>query len=683
MESPRTSGPTWAYVLCSVLALAVCVGIAQMGSSAPQESGEPPDRFVAFSMEAASAEAEPMTALPSAGRSDNNYGIRGPSPDSLDGILGAHAATPGVAGSARGGDTIGFGNLRGTGRGGAVQGKARSGVPGSSPHAKLSDNHYGIRGPSSDSLADLLSGALTDNPMAVASAGGGGALRGGMGAPPQSGVLASTFVGGGGISARLDDLLDRGVVVDGERIRLTAFEDRGPLPYPVPAREAVALHADVERSRVDAFGDRVHLQIALVARRGEAPVRPRMDVRLVLDRSGSMSGEKWQNAVAAAHAIVDRLAPDDRLGVVSYADEARLDLRPARLGNRRAAHAAIDSLRPGGSTNIGEALDVVGRHAPRRQAPSDVGLVLLVSDGCVTVGEAAASVLGGKARALFDRDGTITTAIGLGSDFDEETMLSIAREGGGSYHFVRRPADVESILADELESRAQAVAQALRVKIVPAPGAIVRKVYGSRLLSDAEHAAVRTTEIATDARLARELGISRDRRTEDEEGLRIHLPSFRRGDQHVVLVEMDVPGGAGTAGVATVTLDYKDLAVGENVSVRRSATAERTSDRAAVAGSVNRIVKRTVLAFQAGEALQEAAWALARGSHDDARRILSERQELLRAASDVWRDPALARDAALLARWESVVASAYPSWGGGEQRTLSLAMGAWADRRMR
>ncbi|MFK8004304.1 MAG: hypothetical protein AB8H86_32360, partial [Polyangiales bacterium] len=43
---------------------------------------------------------------------------------------------------------------------------------------------------------------------------------------PQNGVLASTFVGGNGASARLDDLLDRGVMVSGERIRLQAFEDR-------------------------------------------------------------------------------------------------------------------------------------------------------------------------------------------------------------------------------------------------------------------------------------------------------------------------------------------------------------------------------------------------------------------------------------------------------------------------
>ncbi|HBQ19948.1 MAG TPA: hypothetical protein DEF51_55410, partial [Myxococcales bacterium] len=120
--------------------------------------------------------------------------------------------------------------------------------------------------------------------------------------------------GGRGAQARLEDLLDRGVMVGGENVRLEAFDELGRLPYPVPAREAVGLHAELERGRVLSEGERVHLQIALMARRGEAPPRPRMDVRLVLDRSGSMIGEKWSHAIAAARQLVDRLEPGDTFG---------------------------------------------------------------------------------------------------------------------------------------------------------------------------------------------------------------------------------------------------------------------------------------------------------------------------------------------------------------------------------
>ena len=111
-------------------------------------------------------------------------------------------------------------------------------------------------------------------------------------------------------------------------------------------------------------------------------------------------------------------------------------------------------------------------------------------------------------------------------------MLSIAREGSGSYHFVRRSQDIAEILTDELEERALAVAQGLRLRIELGEGVVAQRVYGSRLLGSEETAAVRATEVAVDRRLARELGIARDRQRDEDRGLRMHIPTFRRGDQH-------------------------------------------------------------------------------------------------------------------------------------------------------
>lgn len=519
---------------------------------------------------------------------------------------------------------------------------------------------------------------------------GGGALAAPPASPvaaaaplPQNAVLSSTFVGGSGAAARLDDLLDRGVMVGGENVRLEAFEELGRLPYPVPAEEAVGLHAELERGRLLTSGERVHLQIALMARQGEAPPRPRMDVRLVLDRSGSMNGEKWQNAIAAAHQLVNRLGAGDTFGLISYSDGATLDLPPSRVGDRRAAHAAIDRLAPGGGTNIEAALRMAAENAPRRREPNDVLLTVLVSDGVANIGQTNPESLGEIARSTFDAGGVLTTSVGLGTDFDESTMLAIAREGSGSYHFVRRASDIGGILTDELEDRAQAVAQALRLRVELAEGVVATRVYGSRVLEQDEAARVRRTEVATDQRLARELGITRDRQRDEERGLRIHLPSFRRGDQHVVLMELEVPAGTRADRIAHVTLDYKDLLSRGNRTAEVDVRAERTRDREAAVASTQRTVKRTVLAFSAGDALRSAARALESGDLANARAELAERQRLLRAASDLWSDPALARDAQLLGRYDRVLAGAWPSWDDGSRRTMVMAMSFYGDRRMR
>lgn len=500
---------------------------------------------------------------------------------------------------------------------------------------------------------------------------------------PTTGVIASTFVAGGGTAARLSDLMDRGVMVGGENVRLTAFDELGRLPYAVPARDAVAVYAELERSRLLEGGERVHLQVALMAREGEAPPRPRMDIRLVLDRSGSMIGEKWDNAIRAAHALVDRLEASDTFGLVSYSDDASIDLSPARVGDRRAAHAAIDRLAPGGATNIEAALRVASTIAPRHEHATDVALVLLVSDGQATVGLTGAAELGDLARENFDDHGALTTSVGLGTDFDEDTMLSIAREGSGSYHFVRRPEDIDGILRDELEERALSVAQDLRLRIVVAPGVTVRRVYGSRILTDTEEAEVRRTEIAVDERLAAELGIARDRREDVDEGLRMHIPTFRRADQHVVLLELEVPPGTRTTDVARVVLDYKDLTTARNESRTVEVRAERTGDAAVATESVRRPVKRTVLAFQAADALQRAATALESGDLATAHAVLDERIVLLRAAADLWDDEALLADAGILSRYERVIDGAWNGFPYDERRTLLMAMNYYGDERMR
>lgn len=499
---------------------------------------------------------------------------------------------------------------------------------------------------------------------------------------PSSGVLASTFVGGHGAASRLEDLMDRGVTIDGEHVRLSAFEDLGPLPYPVPGEEAVALYANLERTQLVEEGEHVHLQIALLARNGERPARPRMDVRLVLDRSGSMSGAKWTSAIVAAHALVDQLEPSDTFGLVSYSDSASLDFAPLAVGNRRAAHAAIDRLHPGGGTNIGAALEQVALSSPSRRRESDVLLVVLLSDGVASVGQTDPESLAEHARAMFDRSGIVTTTIGVGSDFDESTMLAIAREGSGSYEYVRRDADIAGILTQELDERAMAVAQDLRLRVVLGPGVSLARVYGSRILTDTEAARVRTTEIATDVRLARELGIPRDRQEDDDTGLRMHIPSFRRGDQHVVLMDLVVPPGTGQSEIARVTLDFKDLRTETNEHAVASVAAARTADRDDAALSVSRPVKRTVLAFQAGETLREASEALSNGDAALADRLLGERVELLEAAADLWHDPSMRRDARLLATYRRVVTGGWPSFDYDSQRTLALAMGYYGDQRM-
>ncbi len=105
-------------------------------------------------------------------------------------------------------------------------------------------------------------------------------------------------------------------------------------------------------------------------------------MRLVIERSQSMSRRtaRWQQAIAAAHTIVDRLEPDDTLSIISYAGEARFEVQPRPMRSHYGVHEALDALQPTGETgDPSDAGRLVHESWPRRRNDDDIGLVVMIS----------------------------------------------------------------------------------------------------------------------------------------------------------------------------------------------------------------------------------------------------------------------------------------------------------------
>ncbi|MFN3682943.1 MAG: VWA domain-containing protein [Fimbriimonadaceae bacterium] len=167
-----------------------------------------------------------------------------------------------------------------------------------------------------------------------------------------------------------------------------------------------------------------------------------LQLALVIDRSGSMSGQKLEIAKQSAIDMVDSLSEGDRVGIVIYDDEVEV-----LQGLAEPTEETIQTVRRvhcGGSTNLhGGWLQGV------RLLPGG-GHVVLLSDGLANVGRFTdAASLALEAERAVRELGVTTTTIGIGTDYDERLMAQMAEAGRGAHYFARTAASISDAFSHE------------------------------------------------------------------------------------------------------------------------------------------------------------------------------------------------------------------------------------------
>jgi Ca-activated chloride channel homolog len=201
-----------------------------------------------------------------------------------------------------------------------------------------------------------------------------------------------------------------------------------------------------------------------------------LNVSLVLDRSGSMHGEKLAAARAAAALLVRRLSPEDIVCVVAYDDSVATIAEPAKGDAQATLPRRIEAIQTGGSTNLSggwlRGRELLGRNLLER----GINRLMLLTDGLANVGIRDPQQLTGLA-AQGKRDGITTTTIGFGADYDEHLLRAMADAGGGSMYYIENPDQAASVFGDELQDLMALGAQNVTVTIRPAPAAQLTTVH--------------------------------------------------------------------------------------------------------------------------------------------------------------------------------------------------------------
>ncbi len=188
--------------------------------------------------------------------------------------------------------------------------------------------------------------------------------------------------------------------------------------------------------------------------------RAPISLAVVLDTSGSMSGEKIEEARRSVLRLLAEMRDDDEIAVIRYSGDSEVLQPLVRVGAvRESLPARIRQLEASGGTNIPSGMSA-GLHALDESARGRVRRIILVSDGLDST-RAQAETL---ARNSF-ASGITVSSLGIGLDFDESYMGSLAQNGHGNFAFVKDGASLARFLHRELEETAGTTVENARVRL--------------------------------------------------------------------------------------------------------------------------------------------------------------------------------------------------------------------------
>lgn len=188
---------------------------------------------------------------------------------------------------------------------------------------------------------------------------------------------------------------------------------------------------------------------------------------LVIDRSGSMSGGKMEQAKVMLRSAIDALGQDDTFNLISFSRDAEPlfdSPRRASRENREEAIRFVDRMQADGDTNIEAALRLALEQPTRAGRPH---AIVFVTDGIPTRGERDIdALLRQTSGSLAQRERAASTSrriftFGVGYDVNTRLLDGIARTGDGESGYVRPTEDISDVVGSFVAGLASPLATGL------------------------------------------------------------------------------------------------------------------------------------------------------------------------------------------------------------------------------
>ncbi|MCP4696210.1 MAG: VWA domain-containing protein [Gammaproteobacteria bacterium] len=343
---------------------------------------------------------------------------------------------------------------------------------------------------------------------------------------------------------------------------------------------------------------------------GETERTP-LNTAIVLDKSGSMSGQKIRRAKEAAIVAINGLNANDIASVLTYDDTVSVIVPATKVSDKNNITNALRQIGAGGSTalfaGVSKGADEVRKFFNKER----INRVILLSDGKANVGPSSPAALGRLGGSLGG-EGISVTTIGLGLGYNEDLMMQLASYSDGNHAFVENADNLALIFQQEFGSVMWTVAQDVNVSIYCDEGIRPVRVLG------------REAEI-------------------HGQTVRVGLNQLSSKQEKFVILEVEVSAGkAGiTRNLASVDVSYLNLDTHSNDSLKRSATVSFSKSTETVARETDKDVMASAVEQVANQMSKDAVKLRDAGELDSARTLLNKSADYLKEGATAYNAPEL------------------------------------------
>jgi Ca-activated chloride channel family protein len=320
----------------------------------------------------------------------------------------------------------------------------------------------------------------------------------------------------------------------------------------------------------------------------EQKKRTPLNISLVLDRSGSMSGDKIEYAKKAAKFVIEQLGNDDILSIVNYDDRIEVTSASQPVKNKEVLMRAIDKLTARGSTNLTGGMLEGYAQVNHTRRDGYVNRVLLLTDGLANVGITEPASIKKLVEKEYQQHGVALSTFGLGADYNEELLTMLAETGSANYYYISEADKIPDIFARELKGLLSVVAQNATVSVSVPPGWHCEKVYGYPYeVNDGK--------------------------------VLVHFNDVYANDEKAILVKFRMPRPSSEQVTLHGELSYVDAQSFDKVNEHKQAKISVTSDPKLVARSKDSTVEEMIALFESNERFEELMADVDKGDYTTAR----------------------------------------------------------------